>query len=830
MKHKLYILLFFALISQFKSQNNTRFDETKKHFDESEKIFEGYFLKSNPSILTSKKEIITLYDFKVTKMIKGSCSSDSIIKIEFEGGSVLDPQTNMITESRDSHGNGMISKSQSMFYLYPSNERNNNRLKRMIVIANPNKLVYNDIAGYEPQPYKNLNELYNDLNKITNLNLTVEKKSSNGTVEEKEIINNPIVDYQTKSQNFYDLINLKVNNYNSSTQNKSALVNDLTLQITNTVITGSIFQFDVNIKADNNSTYLDNVPVWLTYNAAVFGSSVVANSNFTVTNGTPFNNANYFPSNSFVTDNNANTLAFAVSATVSNPIRTNITTAYKFLAQVKLKIINCGNVNVNLTNSVTAINSCFYTSTANGTNLLSYNSLNYVGGPFTNNITFCPPTIKDFNSPINGGMNQILTIKGSKFGAVRGNGQVKFRDADNFGFPYLNKLDNVDYISWNDTMIQIRMPSTIDTVNQALNNTPGGSSFKVYTNANDSVVSTVNLANNPFKVYYSIFNLRPFSGPGVTMNQKLRANLIKSNAASGGYVIRLDTSVSNDPNKKMCFIKAARDWACLTTINVKLGPDSILQGYGITDYICNVTMANASQMSAPNVIAETRPRTLNCPSTPNVKAISDFDIRINKNYLSKFIYDTLGTATIGASKIDFFEVVLHEIGHGLGHMHVTDSAELMYYRTLGNLAISIPPSQRRKLNPGTSAVVGGSGQLSASQTAITGINQCGLQTMVQFVCFTQSIKTNALNNFNALVYPNPVNNQPINLVFDVVGDSKPKITVTDLLGKIVFAETVNVTNQDNYAHQLNLNNLNNGVYLLNITSGKQTANFKIIKE
>ena len=144
MKHKLYILLFFALISQFKSQNNTRFDETKKHFDESEKIFEGYFLKSNPSILISKKEIITLYDFKVTKMIKGSCSSDSIIKIEFEGGSVLDPQTNMITESRDSHGNGMISKSQSMFYLYPSNERNNNRLKRMIVIANPNKLVYND--------------------------------------------------------------------------------------------------------------------------------------------------------------------------------------------------------------------------------------------------------------------------------------------------------------------------------------------------------------------------------------------------------------------------------------------------------------------------------------------------------------------------------------------------------------------------------------------------------------------------------------------------------------------------------------------------------------
>lgn len=828
MKIKITIITIFFLFAKVKGQNVSRFEETKKHFDESEKVFEGYFLKKNPSFFTSKKEIVTLYDFKVTRMIKGNTPVDSIIKIEFEGGSLYDSQTNETIESKSSHGNGMISTSQSMFYLYAANERNNNRLKRMIVIANPNKLVYNDIAGYEPQPYKNLNELYDDLNKITNLNLKVEKKSSDEKVEEKETLNNAVIDYQTKYKSFNELIDLKIKNYKSSTQGKSLLVNDLTLQITNTVITGSIFQFDVNIKADNNSTYLDNVPVWLTYNAAVFGSSVVANNNFTVTNGTPFNNSNYLPANSFVIDDNANTLAFVVSANFSNPIRTNITTTYKFLARVQFKIINCGNVNVNLTNSVTAINSCFYTSTANGTNLLSYNSLSYVGGPFNNNITFCPPTIKDFNSPINGGMNQVLTIKGTKFGSIRGNGQVKFRDADNFGFPFMNKLDNVDYISWNDTMIQVRMPSTIDTINPAKYNTPGGSSFKVYTNANDSVVSTVNLSNNPFKVYYSINCVRPTPSPNISINQKLRANLVNVASTSGSYVIRLDTSVGNDPNKKKCFIKAARDWACLTTINLKLGNDTVLNAYGIADFICNVTMADVSSMPTPNTIAETVIKTGNCPSTPNVKRIIDFDIKINKGFLSKFMYDTLNISNIGPTQIDFFEVALHEIGHGIGHMHVTDSAELMYYRTLGGLSTSIPASQRRKLQFGTSAVVGGNAQLLASQATIN--NQCGYSPMVQFICFPQSIKTNILNAFNTLVYPNPFQNQPINLEFNVIDNSKPQIIVTDLLGKVIYNEYINTTNQKNYNHQLQLNNLLNGAYILTIKMGEQSANYKLIKE
>lgn len=823
MKKQLFITILFALIMQMKSQTSNRFDEMKTHFNESEIVFEGYFKKKNPSFLTSKKEIFTLLDFKVTKLIKGRMSSDSIIKIEIEGGAVVDPETGLGLESSNSHGYGFIQTSKGLYYLYPKNERGYNKLKRMIDIANPDKIRYNDIEPNNPQPYTKLSELYADISQVTGTTYIVEKKSPNAEREVKK--ENNTLSYEEKSKNFNDLIASKIELASANLQNKTFLVNDLTLQITNGVINGTVYEFDINIKADNNATYLDNVPVWISYNSAVFGSSVVAAGNVTVTNGTPFNNSSYYPANSFITDNSSSVFIFAVSA-VSSPVRTNITTTYKFLAHVKLNIYDCGNVNTNLTMASTAINSCLYTITANGSSLQNYNTLTY-NGSLSNVISICPPVIKDFTSPINGGMNQTLTIKGSKFGTVRGNGQVKFRNADNFGFPFMNKLDNLDYISWNDTMIKVRMPSTIDTINPLFDNTPGGNIFKVVTNANDSAVSNLNLASQPFKVYYSVYNLRPLTPP-LTVNQKLKANLIKSVSSTGGYVIRLDTSVGNDPAKKMCIIKAIRDWDCLTTVNLKLGTDTALQAYGAADYICNFILVDKSVMTSTNTIAETKRKTVNCNSSPNVKGITDFDIRINKYYLSKFFYDTLNN-NIPAYNIDFLEVMEHEIGHGIGHEHVTDSTELMYYKTLGNLSTSIPGNQRRKLMPGTAAVIGGNDQVTTSQTVITGVNQCGLKPMIQYVCFAQGLNELTANKFNAVIYPNPLSGKNLNVNFEISDNSKPIIEVYDVLGNKLYTETLNTSSDKHYKHQLNLSDYTNGIYFLNINANGNKASFKIIK-
>lgn len=831
MKKYLFITIFVALLMQMKSQTVNRFDELKSRFEESEIVFEGHFVKKNPSFLTKRKEVFTMFDFKVTKMIKGTMPKDSIIKIETDGGSVIDPETGLTQEGFNSHGNGLIPSSNAIIFLYPKNERGNNRVREMIDVSNPEKIRYNDIEGYNPQPYNKKDELYNDINKIAGSALKVEKKNAlNGA---KELSDLPTINYFEKKANFDKIIALKTQLAKSvSAFSKTTIVNDLTLQIANPVISGSIFQFDINVKADNNSTYLDNAPVWISYNSAVFGSSVVAANNVTVTNGTNFNNANYYPANSYMTDNSASTFAFAMSAIFSNPVRTNITTSYQFLARVKMNILNCGNVNVDLTNASTALNACFYAPTATSSTILNYNSLLYNGGPLTNNITVCPAIIKDFTSPVNGGLNQILTIKGFKFGAVRGNGQVKFRGADNFGHPYLNKLDNVDYISWNDTMIQIKMPSTLDTLNPNAANTPGSGNFKVVTNAGDSVTSALNSSSLPFTVYYSIYAFRPSASSGLTQAQKNKANLYKSVQSTGGYVVRLDTSVGNDPLKKMCVKKAIREWDCLTSVNIQLGTDTAFSGYGISDKICNIVFVDPNAMSASNVVAETRCNAnLVCPTNPPQRVINDFDIKINKAYLPKFFYDTTGS-TLPAFKIDFLEVIEHEMGHGIGLMHVNDSSAMMYYRTLGNLSTSIPGSQRRKLTVFTSDVDGGTAQVSTSQTNVTGA--CGFQDMVLLNLSNcnpqQGLHELASNDFNLSVYPNPTIDGHIFISFDVYENLKPVLEITDILGKVIQSETLNNGYNNHYTHEMNLSSLSKGIYILKIKQNNIISSFKLVKQ
>lgn len=822
MKKHLFITIFFALLMQMKSQTSNRFDEMKTHFNESETVFEGYFLKRNQAFLTPKKQVFTLNDFKVTKMIKGSMPSDSIIKIETEEGEALDPETGIIHGGRNAHGNGMIPSAKAIYYLYPKNERGNNKLKRMIDITNPEKIIYSDIEPYNPQPYTKLTDFYADLTKITGKVYSVEKKSLNA---EREVKNEIItLSYLQKTKNYNDLIAQKIK-LASNSLNKSSLVNDLTLQITNGTINGQVFDFDINVQADNNSTYLDNVPVYISYNAAVFGSSVVAANNVTVTNGTPFNNSSYYPANSYIQDNSPNIFVFTMSAITSGAIRTNITTSYKFLARVKMKISNCGNVNTFLTNASIAINACLYTTTANGSNYQFYNSLNY-NGSLANNVTICPPVIKDFTSPVNGGVNQILTIKGLKFGATKGNGQVKFRSADNFGHPYLKSLDYVDYISWNDTMIQIKMPSTIDTVNASFVNTPGSGNFKIVTNAGDSILSGTNLASKTFSVYYSIYNFL-----FTPQNKKLKANLFNSVQSTGGYIVRLDTSVGNDPQKVKCIKKAIKDWTCLTGVNIKLGIDTPLTAFGTSDKICNIYLADPSVMGGPNVVAETKCNAnLVCGSTPPVRVINDFDIRINKAFLSKFFYDTI-QSTLPAFKIDFLEVIYHEMGHGIGLMHVNDSSAMMYYRTLGNLSTSIPGNQRRRLIPYTSDVDGGNNQVSTSNSNITG--QCTFQPMIQLTsgsCVVNGIKELLANNFNAVLYPNPTQNGKVYLSFETSEEnSKPIIEIYDVVGKKLHSEVLINDVSKHFNHQLDISSFSNGVYLLNITVNGNKASFKLVK-
>ena len=827
------ILLFAIMLSSLfsKAQIISNYSALADIYKNSEIIFEGNRIKKNPSFYDKKRQMFTTYEVKVSKTILNT-TINQIIRVELEGGAIG------LEESISSHGFKDIPLNKTIFFLR-KNERGNYVVNFMCDISNPENIIgYVSIGN---TPYTKLETFYSDLSKISGQQLIIEKKSLSVKVNELEKPNSsiqiPTISYQERSDNFNNRVQRYIALKNNVNRTSQVTASDVTLQIINGVITGTspkYYEFDVNIKSNNSSSYLENIPVWITYNTAVFGTSVVATSSVIVTNGTSFNNVNYSPANTSIADNSSNTFAFALGTdfTLSNPNRVNITTTYKQLAHVKMLITGCGNVTVDLSNASTAINSAYYTPTINGSfsTALNYTALNY-NGSLTNSIP-CLPTILDFTSPINGGVSDILTIAGYGFGTTRGNGQVKFRNADDFGFPYIDKLNTFDYLSWTDTEIKIKMPSIVDTIGGSNFNTPGTGRFKVITNANDSTLSPpVNQLSQPFSVYYSLLCPRPsYFQTAITTAQKLKANLYKSVPSTGGYVIRLDTSISNHPDRKGCVIKAVKSWVCLTTVNIKIGTDTIMQT-SARDQICNLFFAPSSSFPFSNTVADTKCQVSICPSTTPIRYINDFDIKVNNS--KSFFYDTTG-ATLPSGKIDFYEVMLHEIGHGIGLMHVIDSSAVMYYRTLGNQPFSISGSSRRTLIPSTTDIDGGDIQVASSLNNITGA--CGIQDMIQISagsCTGGSAGIESLlnSNFNIIVYPNPSTDGEINISFDAVENAKPKLELYNLLGEIVIQETIsNNTNSKHFITKMNLNELSNGIYILNLVIGKNKASYKIVKQ
>jgi hypothetical protein len=100
-------------------------------------------------------------------------------------------------------------------------------------------------------------------------------------------------------------------------------------------------------------------------------------------------------------------------------------------------------------------------------------------------------------TPLRAGTGDVLIIKGSGFGSVRG--QVQFKNADDGGDTYTQSLDSIDY-TWTNNTITVTVPSIIDNVDD----TPGSGTFRIITNAGDTTESD---KNNPLIIYYGVYNI-----------------------------------------------------------------------------------------------------------------------------------------------------------------------------------------------------------------------------------------------------------------------------------------------------------------------------------
>lgn len=80
---------------------------------------------------------------------------------------------------------------------------------------------------------------------------------------------------------------------------------------------------------------------------------------------------------------------------------------------------------------------------------------------------------------------------------------------------------------------------------------------------------------------------------------------------------------------------------------------------------------------------------------------------------------------------------------------------------------------------------------------------------------------------SVIVFPNPASSVA-NLLFSAEGESTVAATITDLTGKTVASETINVSAGLNQ-HALNISNLQTGVYFIHLNGGSYSVTQKLIK-
>jgi hypothetical protein len=560
----------------------------------------------------------------------------------------------------------------------------------------------------------------------------------------------------------------------------------------------------------------------IAYNSAAFGSNIVANKKITVTKGSNFNSTTYIEPGLNIIDQTDNTLGlpFNTDYHQSNYNRTQLLTTDQQLVHIKIEIANCGqNSNLDFVDTDITSNLSLYTPAANSSiNDINGYSATYYQKP-ENMLLLCQIKINDFNSPINGGVGQILSIKGNNFGNNRGNGQVKFRDANRFGFPYIQKLDDADYISWSNELIQIRMPSSVLTTISSgiINQTPGTGNFIVKNNNGDSVISNNNTSGKPFTVYYSLSTR--------VMNTKKHQAYIKKSNANGGYTVRLDTSISNYHDRLACAKLAIKQWRCYTAMNFEIGTDTLIPNPK-SDGVCTLFF---SDNLLPNALAQTQNQHLFCAANSDtIFAIKEFDITVRR--VPNMFYDVDGKK-LPIGKFDFYETLLHELGHAFGLQHLIDTTQLMYYRTNYSFTNDVQGYQRRTLKPYSADAEGGTYQVSRSIGAVKGQCQDFLAVIPaqNTSCGSSAINELLANNFFIKAYPNPIADNNLTISFEAPKNMDAQLIIYDVVGRVMYKQYVNNRVDVVYSHNVDVSAFAAGIYFVKLLVGTNNVSTKFIR-
>jgi len=648
------------------------------------------------------------------------------------------------------------------------------------------------------------------------------KSLEQGMLEKKSPNENKITPIKPK-------INPVNSNHTSTNKNNghSKHITDvgLSLAMANQYMSGSNLEFDILIAADDVGKYLDNCVMDILFSNTI-GNFLAGSINIST-------DAYFFDPSMILYpffDYNSNIVHVqfgADSSLLTGWHRAEIPTTFENFLHVSVPVADCySEIFSSFTNLSFVGLSSFFTDLPDADILsaIQFNTTTYSGHIDS---VYCHhlPTITGFSpatiypgdyypgNPVN---KEQLTINGNYFGLQKG--KVFMKNADNGGLDSI-QLNDRDILLWSDNSIIVNVPSWVDsTIYASSNGFPciGSGTFSIKTDSGEIASSY------PLEVYcpYGIHD-RIDPGPN---NPKRRVNIANENHI-GSITFRLDTSITNypDPNLIPSIRLAIQEWDCAININFLLDTIPIADNGFNGDGISTIFLVNSYPV---NIIQATYVYPTICTNPSGSEryiVASNIKIGILRNpatassWLLGYTWQcdtSISTHSIGWHKLDFHGAILHELGHACLLEHVNQSNNLMFWAP-GNLVGPVDPWNRMKIYEPDN--IDGGDDVVMRSASIIYLPLCSgpLIPGTLFCTFENHIKEINQNVSSIKIYPNPVNDNQLNVAYQLKQDAPVSFIILDNLGKEVLRFAENKSAGD-HVEQLNLNNISAGVYYLEV--------------
>ena len=266
------------------------------------------------------------------------------------------------------------------------------------------------------------------------------------------------------------------------------------------------------------------------------------------------------------------------------------------------------------------------------------------------------PLISNFSpANISAGTASVLTINGTGFGSTQSTSVVKFASADDGGLSYIEP-DPSQYISWNDSQIQVEVPSKT-----ASSGTAGSGTIKVIVGSNTATSSS------SLTVNYAQLNL-------INSNIVYQTDHVNNNS-TGGYTWQMFTGFDANTPAKDAFTRALNTWRCGIYVNLEIGTTTSINT--IANDNVNVVRFDIGAELPVGVLGRCTSYWTSCNT--GVWYVDELDIVFDDASSWNFT-----TNPPSGSQSDFESVAVHELGHGNQLTHVINPNDIMHYSiTLG---------------------------------------------------------------------------------------------------------------------------------------------------